>query len=267
MRILVVDDEKNIRLVLDQCLSEEGYQVETAVSGEHAVEKFAAEPYDLVLLDMKMPGMDGIELAKRFKKLSSDIAVIIISGYAEFNLAKDAMQQGVEDYLLKPTKPEELIALLTKVQHKLESGRDRKRQEHDLFEEIERLKKLCKTEESAPDLADGDCDHKNIRKVVKMAVNYIEQNYNDTLSLQNLAKIVYMNPSYFSTLFKQQTGYGFSDYLVQVRIEHAKKLLIDQPNLKSYEIASLIGYKDAKYFTQAFKKLTGYTPMEYRERK
>ncbi len=267
MKILIADDEplirKGIRTIIQR--ADKGWTViAEAEDGYIAIEKAKQELPDIVITDVKMPGMDGIELAKRFKKLSSDIAVIIISGYAEFNLARNALQQGVEDYLLKPTKPEELIALLTKVQNKLEADRDRKRQEHDLFEEIKRLKTLCKAE-SAPDLTDGGYDHKNIRKVVKMAIDYIEQNYNDTLSLQNLAKAVYMNPSYFSSLFKQQTGYGFSDYLVQVRVEHAKQLLIDQPNLKSYEIANQIGYKDAKYFTQIFKKLTGYTPMEYRE--
>lgn len=110
MRILVVDDEKNIRLVLDQCLSEEGYQVETAVSGEHAVEKFAAGPFDLVLLDMKMPGMDGIEVLRRIKRTAADVPVIMVTGYGSIETAVETMKLGAVDYLRKPFTPDEIRA-------------------------------------------------------------------------------------------------------------------------------------------------------------
>lgn len=115
MRILVVDDEKNIRLVLDQCLSEEGYRVETAVSGEHAVEKFTAEPYDLVLLDMKMPGMDGIEVLRRIKRAAADVPVIMVTGYGSIETAVETMKLGAVDYLRKPFTPDEIRAAVAAV--------------------------------------------------------------------------------------------------------------------------------------------------------
>lgn len=115
MRILVVDDEKNIRLVLDQCLSAEGYQVDTAVSGEHAVEKFAAAPYDLVILDMKMPGMDGIEVLRRIKRTAPAVPVIMVTGYGSIETAVETMKLGAVDYLRKPFTPDEIRAAVAAV--------------------------------------------------------------------------------------------------------------------------------------------------------
>jgi two-component system response regulator YesN len=270
MKILIAEDEPLIRMgirTIIQRANKDWTVIAEAEDGYEAIKNAKQELPDILITDVKMPGMNGIELTKRFKSMWPEIAVIIISGYAEFNFASEALKQGVVEFLLKPTKPDELTAILTKVQDKLQTSRKQKQLEHNLFEEIKRLKALCTAEGSDIDQVVSSCENKNVRKVVKMAIEYIGQNYNNYLSLKNLSGVVYMNPSYFSSLFKQQTGYGFSDYLVQVRIEHAKKLLIDQPNLKSYEIANLIGYKDAKYFTQTFKKLTGYTPMEYRELK
>lgn len=115
MRVLVVDDEKNIRLVLDQCLSEQGYQVETAVNGEHAIEKFASQPFDLVLLDMKMPGIDGIEVLRRIKRTAADIPVIMITGYGSIETAVETMKLGAVDYLRKPFTPDEIRAAVAAV--------------------------------------------------------------------------------------------------------------------------------------------------------
>jgi DNA-binding response OmpR family regulator len=115
MRILAVDDEKNIRLMLDECLSSEGYTVETAVSGEHAVEKFAQSAYDVVLLDMKMPGLDGIEVLRRLKHMANDVPVIMITGYGSIETAVETMKLGAVDYLRKPFTPAEIRAAVAAV--------------------------------------------------------------------------------------------------------------------------------------------------------
>lgn len=115
MRILVVDDEKNIRLLLDQCLSAEGYQVDTAVNGDHAVEKFAAAPYDLVILDMKMPGLDGIEVLRRIKRTQPAVPVIMVTGYGSIETAVETMKLGAVDYLRKPFTPDEIRAAVAAV--------------------------------------------------------------------------------------------------------------------------------------------------------
>jgi len=107
-RILVVDDEASQRDLLNLVLSEEGYKVETASSGEEAVRKVEERFYNLVIMDMKMGGMGGLEALKRIKEISSAVQVLIVTAYASVNTAVDAMRWGALNYLTKPIDLEEL---------------------------------------------------------------------------------------------------------------------------------------------------------------
>ncbi|HHY96061.1 MAG TPA: response regulator [Firmicutes bacterium] len=107
-RILVVDDEKNIRVTIQQCLVEAGYEVELAVSGEHALQKLEAGTYDLVLLDIKLPDLDGIEVLRRLKHRWPEHAVVMITAFGTIETAVQAMKLGAVDYLQKPFTPDEI---------------------------------------------------------------------------------------------------------------------------------------------------------------
>jgi len=107
-RILVVDDEKNIRVTLAQCLADAGHEVDLAVSGEHALEKLEAGEYDLVLLDIKLPDLDGVEVLRRIKHRRPDQAVVMITAYGTIETAVETMKLGALDYLQKPFTPEEI---------------------------------------------------------------------------------------------------------------------------------------------------------------
>lgn len=114
-RILIVDDEKNIRVTLSDCLEQTGYQVSTAVDGAHALEKVGEEEFDLILLDMKMPGMDGMETLRRLKHIRPDINVVMITAYGSVETAVEAMKLGAVDYLRKPFTPDEIRAQVSAV--------------------------------------------------------------------------------------------------------------------------------------------------------
>ena len=107
-RILVVDDEKFIRMTLHQCLAEAGHSVDAAVGGEHALEKLEAAEYDLILLDMKLPDIDGLEVLRRLRKRSPDVSVVMITAYGTVATAVEAIKLGAVDYLEKPFTPEEI---------------------------------------------------------------------------------------------------------------------------------------------------------------
>lgn len=115
-KLLVVDDEKNIRLLLTQCLEDAGYQVTTAVDGEHAIGKVEEEGFDLVLLDMKLPGLDGLQVLRKMRALNPGQLVIMITAHGTIETAVEAMKSGAADYLQKPFTPEEIRAI---VQHNL----------------------------------------------------------------------------------------------------------------------------------------------------
>ncbi|MDD5154134.1 MAG: sigma-54 dependent transcriptional regulator [Thermodesulfobacteriota bacterium] len=106
--ILIVDDEKNYLIVLKELLSEENYEVVTAENAPQALEIFKESDFDLVLTDMKMPNMDGIELLENIRSVNSEIPVIVMTAYATVEKAVKAMKKGAFDYVTKPFQNEEL---------------------------------------------------------------------------------------------------------------------------------------------------------------
>ncbi|WP_419661861.1 AtoC: acetoacetate metabolism regulatory protein [Desulfosarcina variabilis str. Montpellier] len=114
-RIMVVDDEMIIRESLAGWLERDGYQVDTADSGEKALEMLAAKPYDIMLVDIKMEGMSGLELLKIVNDRELDTAVVMITAYGSISSAIEAMKCGAVEYLLKPFDPEEIGLLIEKI--------------------------------------------------------------------------------------------------------------------------------------------------------
>lgn len=117
-RILVVDDEENIRLVLETLLSRYGYEVDTAQNGEEALLKIEAKPPDFVIADVRMPGISGIELTKKIKDMGLDIVVMVMSAYGNVELAIEAMKHGAYDFVSKPFKQDEVLMALKKAEER-----------------------------------------------------------------------------------------------------------------------------------------------------
>ncbi|MFZ5759912.1 MAG: sigma-54-dependent transcriptional regulator [Thermodesulfobacteriota bacterium] len=108
-RILIVDDEPIVLKSLQWGLSEQGYAVECAESGEEGLARLEQDSYHLLISDLLMEGMDGIELIKRAKALYPDMAVCLLTGYADLSSAIEALRLGADDYLMKPCEPTELF--------------------------------------------------------------------------------------------------------------------------------------------------------------
>lgn len=114
-KILIIDDEKNIRLTLSQSLETVNYEVETAVDGEHGINKYNESKFDIVLLDMKMPGIDGMEVLRRIKSQDSLQNVIMITAHGTIETAVEAMKLGAIDYIRKPFTLEEIRSIVKRV--------------------------------------------------------------------------------------------------------------------------------------------------------
>jgi DNA-binding NtrC family response regulator len=117
-KILVVDDEKHVRTLFERVLVKEGYQVECAASGSEAIDKLATNTFDLVVTDLKMDGIDGLDLIKKGKKAKQDLPFVLISGYGTAQTAGLAAKEGADVFLMKPIDITELKSAVKKALRK-----------------------------------------------------------------------------------------------------------------------------------------------------
>lgn len=115
IKLLIVDDEETLRILVRSELEERGYEVDEAESGEKALEKLQTGKYDLVILDIRMPGMDGLEVLRKIKSDNLAPKVIMLTGVEELKIAHDSLQLGANDFLTKPYEIRTLLACINRV--------------------------------------------------------------------------------------------------------------------------------------------------------
>jgi YesN/AraC family two-component response regulator len=253
MKIMIVDDERIIRRGTRAIIEGAGRGwtvIGEAADGNTALEFIRREIPDVLLTDIRMSTMDGIQLAKAVRNLLPDIIIIVVSGYGEFEYAKEAVRFGALDYLLKPTDPADLVRVLGHAEELLRTQKNVK---------IEKLLLETPVHEELPE------NGKKPRKLIQDAIAYICRHYEQNISTKDMADILHLNPNYFCDLFKRETGITFLEYLTQLRIKAAQKHLREKINIKTYEVAAMVGYTDSRYFGKLFKSATGLTPSEYRD--
>ncbi|MDD9267070.1 response regulator [Paenibacillus sp. GCM10023248] len=248
MKIMIVDDEELIRLGIAKILNKSELSVQIAglfANGYEAymeISRLQPGDLDVLITDIKMPIMDGLRLIEKAKERLPELSVIVISGFNEFEYARQAMRFGVTDYFLKPLDKYDLFQVLTQISRKLDN---------DGIAEGEGIPKK-----------EGEPEHYVIERIKQM----LDKEFDKTFDLDKIAERVELSPSYVSKLFRQETGLTITDYLISVRLNKAKQFLIDYPQLKNYEISSMLGYSDPVYFNKLFKKMVGLTPKEYKEK-
>lgn len=248
--ILVVDDEPRTRQGIRQTLevwAAGRYIVETAENGIDARERLLHGRVHLLITDVRMPEVSGLDLIRSLEGQVRKPVIIVISGYAEFDYVQQALRLGAVNYLLKPLDKEELVQV---VEAALKQEEEQQRRE--------KLEKLVDHK-----LMEIDPDTAGMGEPVKEALAYVEQHLHEQLTMAEVAGRIHLNASYFSVLFKEQTGVPFSEYLSRLRIQRAKELLL-QTSLPIVEIGERVGYRTDKYFIKVFKSLEDMSPSRYR---
>lgn len=243
-KVLIVDDEPVVREGLSMLIDwkQHGYSVITMVeNGGDALKELKRFQYDVVITDIRMPVMDGLELAKSIGELKMTQRVIIISGYNDFNYAKQAIEYGVKAYLLKPVMPDELIKHLQLIKIELDSVYKRSQEAISVLSE------------------------QKTTKIIDKILLYIEENYNKELNLKSIAAVFFLNPAYLGQLFKSTVGESFNDYLNRKRIYVAKEL-VQSKELLVYEIIGRVGFNDHQHFYKQFKRYEGISFAEYKQK-
>ncbi|MCI3924692.1 response regulator [Paenibacillus sp. TRM 82003] len=384
MNILVIDDETVIREGIERTLRNRfpEHAVYLASRPEEAVTLLRKHPIHIVLTDILMPEMSGLDLMKIARPRHPNVKWVVISAHSEFAYAQEAVRLGAKDYLIKPIGKDAIADMITKLSAEIEreaevteelellrenrkllreaafqrwalgldmgridmrpfmenypsfhlvlvkmQGDTVKQLEHfiienvlseliekygdgfvlnydsksllglarprsdasfaelleqlrghllrclrvpfqilhsvriddynDVPERMEELRQASDTQTYEHYAGGGD-------EAVEVALQYMNAHYREELTLEKLASIVYLHPVYFSQLFKQKTGSGFKEYIIQLRLEQSKRLLLN-PRLKLADVAERIGYQDMRHFTQLFRKKFGMTPTEYRQ--
>jgi len=387
VNILIADDERVIREGIKRTIRSiyPDYCVHVAASTEEAVKIMEEQSIHIVLTDILMPGMNGLEFMRISKRRYPYVKWVVISAHSEFAYAQEAVRLGARDYLLKPIGKSKLLEIISDLVLEIE-------QDHKFIKDEDRLKSSLKylREGVFQRLASGfnlgnldisqliedhqcfylillqmDAGDKNIRiehfivenvltelierdgrgfvvsydrqsllglitlredarlesfledgrtylkqylktpfqmiqsglsydintvpqivtslreavnsqvldltpakgsgeKAIDIALQYVKEHYFEDLTLEKIASVVFLNPVYFSQLFKQKTGLGYKEYVTSLRLEQAKLLLVNS-KLKVAEIAERIGYQDMRHFTQMFRKRFLLTPTEYRQ--
>lgn len=341
-KVVIVDDEYIVVQGIKAMIAREKMNFEVtghALNGIDGLAVILEQKPDLVISDIRMPGMDGLSLIEAAKEECPDTVFVVISGYQEFEYARRALSLGVKGYIDKPitiSKVRETLTMAEEFLEKQESNPEQSKKAYqeacaklnDLiinktskgYEELlgetlkalkayapslsdykeESYKLVCmvcgifyelrkeqKEEQHFPSYRNIDMLNSmdevdevtrelvksvfrklhsetlgNMHRTIKILLDYINHHYHEDIGLTELADQVEMNPAYLSILFKEEVGMSYIKYLTKVRIEEAKRLLLE--GLKVVEVSDRVGYSNYRYFCDIFKKQVGMTPNEYK---
>lgn len=246
--VLIVEDEMLEREFLTMVVRD-GLQPEdillTADSGVEAVRMAKQYRPNIIFMDLMIPDIDGLSAIQEIRKFLPQSCISILSAYSDFSYAQKAISLRVFEYLLKPVKPIAITEVLSKMLKTVSVI------EQEVSDE--------KAEVGKPETNDHEHSH-----FIEEAIKYIGANFREKLTLETVATKVFVNPKYFSHVFKKEMGIPFTDYIIQLRIQYACRLL-ETTNYQAYRISLECGFSDPSYFNRVFCAKMNMTPQNYRK--
>lgn len=236
LRVLLVDDEIMIREGFKKLFDWEAHEcvvVGEAADGMEAITKIDEEQPDIVIMDINIPIINGLKVIQLSRVKYPSMAFVIVSGYDDFSYCREALRLQITDYILKPVNYEEFGSCIDQLKI-------------SLYNNEVKEKSVVKKE-----------------RVITGITKYMQEHLSEDVSLHILLEEFHLNSQYISQLFKNEIGVNFLTYLTNIRMEHAKKLLLST-SLSIAEVSEQSGYGDYRVFTKVFKKSEGITPSQYR---
>lgn len=236
LRVLLVDDEIMIREGLKKLFDWEAHEcvvVGEAADGMEAITKIDEEQPDIVIMDINIPIINGLKVIQLSRVKYPSMAFVIVSGYDDFSYCREALRLQITDYILKPVNYEEFGSCIDQLKI-------------SLYNNEVKEKPVVKKE-----------------RVITGITKYMQEHLSEDVSLHILSEEFHLNSQYISQLFKNEIGVNFLTYLTNIRMEHAKKMLLSS-SLSIAEVSEQSGYGDYRVFTKVFKKSEGITPSQYR---
>lgn len=241
-KVLIADDEEKIRKGIAKLIKYFQMDLEVcgcAKNGIEAIELLELHSPDILIIDINMPFMNGLEAIKTIRKANSNVVIIIISGYDKFEYAQKAIEYQVSKYLLKPFDNNEFKSIL--------------------------LKAISTIESRTPELTIASQELTINETYSKQEIiSYINQNYrNPDISLTHLEDVFNIGRTSIANYLKKETGKTFVDYVTFLKIEQAKSLLLNS-DLTINKISDFLGFNNQHYFSKVFKSQVGLSPLQFK---
>jgi len=244
--VLIVEDELLEREFLEMVARDELLPEDTLLtceSGVQAVQLARQHRPNVIIMDIMITEMDGLTAIHEIRKFLPDTCISILSACSNFSYAQKAINLRVFEYLLKPVKP-------------------------SVFKDVfcRMLKSVSDPQESS---LDGSSDDNSASKddrhsFIEDSVKYIKEHFRDKLTLEMVASKAFVNPKYFSHVFKKEMGVAFTEYVIGLRIQHACKML-ETTHYPAYRISLECGFSDPSYFNRVFCAQMNMTPQTFRK--
>lgn len=240
--VLIVEDETLEQEFIKAVVLDElhpGGTVLTCESGVEAIQLAKKYQPNIIIMDLMISEIDGLTAIEEIRKFLPDACITILSAYSDFSYAQKGISLGVFEYLLKPVKP-------------------------IVFREM--FQKMLKSACSAHELIDKNKMESNQdpKNFIRESLEYINDHFKERLTLKMVASQVFMNSKYFSQVFKKEMGVTFTEYIIQLKIQHACRLL-ETTNFPAYRISAECGFSDPSYFNRVFCAKMNMTPQTYRK--
>lgn len=251
-KLLIVDDMPLITSTIKKIIIKYKLPFQSimeAANGIEAVERAREFKPDIALLDIRMPGLDGLEAAAQIKQELPSIQIVFLTAYDDFSYVQKALQLGARDYLLKPVRPNQLRTLLLEI---LSDRDERSSLDNNLIFDEEKGIIITPTSRRDP---------------VGKAINYIQEHFkNPAISLNDVSNSAHLSSSHLAFLLKKQLGMSYKQFLTQLRMKTAMNYL-KETDWTIDIIAESVGYPNVTNFYRLFQRETGVTPKAFRHMK
>lgn len=245
MRLLIADDELIECRYLKEVFAaypQEFEIVGVAQNGKDVLELSKVIHPDVVIMDINLPEMNGLEAAKEIKSVWNDVIVIVNTAYADFEYAQTAVNYHMDAYLLKPASRDEIISVV-------------------------RTQYAKRCQKYATHSGNRETSHEETQEeenLIYQVKKYVQTYFYQGITLADVSEAVHFSPSYISKVFHARTGNTYRNYLTDVRVEHAQYLL-QYTNRSIRQIALDSGFTNVSHFYRVFKAKTKSTPAQFRK--
>lgn len=248
-RVAIIDDEPVIVDGLTRAVDWEKKGctvIGSAYDGIEGLELIRREKPHIIITDISMPNLDGLKMIAALRSEFPYMQISILTGFRDFDFAREAISLGVMRYILKPSKFDELDEAISAM-----TGR------------LDELAK--KYPDEFPEEPQDEAGRSASNFIINKAMEYLRAHYSEKLRLEDVAAEIYVSQWHLSKLINRHTGSNFSELLNGIRVEKAKELLAN-PALRICDVAEQVGFMDLTHFSRVFKRIEGISANEYRNK-